>query len=198
MAAPANETEARPAVAAAAAHPHAATRHHRGSYTQATQRQRTATGHTSKSVRTDAQGRTSTRDVNVANDKAAGTRTKEVTYTGKNGGTGTVDTTTQRTADGHTSSTVITDAQGRTATREATVVNDSAAGTRERDVTYTGRDGQVRTVDDDLTRTANGFERSTVVTGPNGGTSTRDVELVHDAETHTTVKSVTVDHAPAP
>ncbi|MCX7065800.1 MAG: hypothetical protein NT024_14825, partial [Proteobacteria bacterium] len=100
--------------------------------------------------------------------------------------------------DGHTRSTVLTDAQGRTATREATVVKDADAGTRERDVTYTGRDGSVRTVDDDLTRTDDGYQRSTVVTGPNGAETTRHVDAVHDADVHSTVKTVTVDRIPAP
>ena len=113
-------------------------------------------------------------------------------------GSYTQTTQTQRTANGHTSNTVRSDAHGRTATRDATVVNDKDAGTRERDVTYTGSNGKVRTVDDDLTRTADGYERSTLVTGPNGDTATRDVDVSHDAQTHTTTKTVSVDHAPAP
>jgi hypothetical protein len=192
----AENAPARPA-AKAAERPHGAWRHH-GSYTQTTQTQRTANGHTSYTVRTDAQGRTATRDATVVNDKDSGTSTKDVTFTGKDGQMRTADTTTQKTADGHTSSTTLTDAQGRTSTREATVVNDKGAGTRDRDVTYIGPNGRVRTVDDDLTRTADGYERSTLVTGPNGATTTRNVDASHDADTHTTTKTVTVDHTPAP
>jgi hypothetical protein len=77
-------------------------------------------------------------------------------------------------------------------------VNDKDAGTRERDVTYTGPKGKVRTVDDDLTRTADGYERSTLVTGANGAAATRNVDVSHDADAHTTTKTVTVDHTPAP
>jgi hypothetical protein len=196
VAARAENAPARP-TAKAAERPHGAWRHH-GSYTQTTQTQRTANGHTSNTVRTDAHGRTSTRDATVGDDKASGTRQKDVTYTGKAGRTRTVDTTTQKTADGHTSDATLTDAQGRTSTREATVVNDKDAGTRERDVTYTGPNGKVRTVDDDLTRTADGYERSTLVTGANGAAATRNVDVSHDADAHTTTKTVTVDHTPAP
>ena len=109
--------EARPA----AKHAHAGERHARGSYTQTTQTQRTANGHTTNTVRTDAHGRTSTRDATVTNDKDSGTRTKDVTFTGKDGEARTANTVTQRTEDGRTSTTVITDAQGRTTTREAEV-----------------------------------------------------------------------------
>ena len=35
--------------------------------------------------------------------------------------------------------------------------------------------------------------RSTVVTGAQGGTTTRDVELVHDHDTHTTTRTVDID-----
>ena len=121
---------------------HAAARHPRGSYTQTTQTQRTANGHTTNTVRTDAQGRTSTRDATVVNDKDAGTRTKDVTFTGKDGETRTADTVTQRTDDGYT-----------------------------RDTTYTDK---------------------------NGNTATREADVVRDAETHTTTKTVTVDRTPAP
>lgn len=113
-------------------------------------------------------------------------------------GSYTQTTQTQRTATGHTSSTTLTDAQGRTSTREASVVNDKDAGTLDRDVSYTGPNGKVRTVDDDLTRTADGYDRSTVVTGPNGGEATRSVDVSHDADAHTTTKTVTIDHTPAP
>jgi hypothetical protein len=168
------------------------------SYTRTTQSQRTANGHTSHSTRTDAQGRTATRDATVANDKATGTRTKDVTYTGKDGATRTADTTTQRTDSGYTRDTTYTDKNGNTATREADVTVDRAAGTRSKDVTYTGRDGSVHTVDDTVTRTADGYERSTIATGPNGGSTTREAEVVHDAATHSTVKTVTVEHTPPP
>jgi hypothetical protein len=167
-------------------------------YTRLTQSQRTANGHTAHSTRTDAQGRTATRDATVVNDKATGTRTKDVTYTGKDGATRTADSTTQRTDSGYTRDTTYTDKNGNTATREADVTVDREAGTRSRDVTYTGHDGSVRTVDDSVTRTADGYDRSTIVTGPNGGSTTREAEVVHDAAAHSTIKTVTVEHTPPP
>ncbi len=172
-------------------------------YTRITQSQRTANGHTSHSTRTDAQGNTATRDATVVNDKATGTRTKDVTYTGNDGATRTVDSTTQRTDSGYTRDTTYTDKNGNTATRDADVTVDHDAGTRSRDVTYTGRDGSVRTVDDSVTRTADGYDRSTIVTGPNGGSTTREAEVVHNADfypmdTHSTIKTVTVEHTPPP
>lgn len=110
----------------------------------------------------------------------------------------TQTTQTQRTADGRTTNTVRTDAQGRTSTRDATVVNDKTAGTRQRDVTYTGPSGKTRTVDDTIQKTENGHTRNTVITDAQGRETTRNVDVVRDADTHTTVKTVTVDRTPPP
>ncbi len=90
LAEPAESAETRPA--AKSTHSHSAARHARGNYTQTTQTQRTANGHTSNTVRTDAQGRTSTRDATVTNNRETGTRTKDVTYTGRDGEVRTSDT----------------------------------------------------------------------------------------------------------
>lgn len=170
---------------------------HRG-YTQTTQKQRIENGRTRSDVITTDAGKAYRRDATTQRDAAAGSRERDVTYTGPEGNTRTVEDTRQKTEQGHTRSTVTTDAQGRTATREAIVVKDAQAGTRQRDVTYTNRDGSVRTVYDDLARTDTGYERTTVSTGPDGGETTRHVDAVNDPGTQTTVKTVTVDRTPAP
>jgi len=56
------------------------------------------------------------RDATVVNDKETGTRTKDVTITGKDGETRTADTVTQRTDTGYTRDTTYTDKNGNTAT----------------------------------------------------------------------------------
>jgi hypothetical protein len=197
VALPAGAADAAAHPAAKSAHPHGGAWRQGGSHTRTTQTQRTANGHTSNTVVTDAQGRTATRDATVVNDKAAGSRTKDVTYVGRDGATRTADSVTQRTDSGYTRDTTYTDKNGNTATREADVEVDRAAGTKSRDVTYTGRDGEVRTVEDDRTRTDDGYQRTTVATGANGVQSTRNVDVSHDKDTQTTVKTVTVDRTPA-
>lgn len=107
-------------------------------------------------------------------------------------------TQTQRTADGHTSHSSRTDAQGRTATRDASVVNDKETGTRTKDVTFTGKDGETRSVDSITQRTDSGYTRDTTYTDKNGNTATREADVIHDADTHSTVKTVTVERTPAP
>jgi len=94
------------------------------SYTQTSTTARTADGHTRTTVRTDAQGRTSTREAQVTNDPAAGTRDRDVTYTGPNGAVRTVSNTTTRTDSGYARDTVVTKASGATVTREVGVVRD--------------------------------------------------------------------------
>ena len=106
-----------------------------GNRTVHAERQRTDDGHTSRSVLTRRNGQTATRDAVVVNDREAGRRTRDVTYTGADGQTRTVNEVTTRTENGHTRNAVFTDAQGRTATRDAVVVNDPESGTRSRDVT---------------------------------------------------------------
>ena len=89
-------------------------------------------------------------------------------------------------------------ALGNAATREADESVDPASGTKTRDVTYTGRDGQVRTSDTTTQRTEDGRTSTTVITDAQGRTTTREAEVTHDADTHTVTNTVTVDHAPAP
>jgi hypothetical protein len=105
-----------------------------GDYTRHTEVQRTSNGHTSHSTVTGANGRSATRDSTVVNDRAAGTRTRDTTYTGPEGRARTVNDVTTRTDDGHTRQTTYTNAHGETATRSATVSCDKAAGTCTKDV----------------------------------------------------------------
>jgi hypothetical protein len=164
-----------------------------GDYARHTEVQRTSNAHTSHSTVTGANGRSATRDSTVVNDRAAGTRTRDTTYTGPEGRTRTVNDVTTRTNDGHTRQTTYTDAQGRTATREATVVNDRDAGTRTRDVTYTGRDGQERVVHDVAQRTDDGYTRNSTYTNAHGETATRSATVSCDKAAGKCTKDVQVD-----
>lgn len=168
------------------------------SHTRSSSGSHTADGRTRHDVVTGSGGRTWQRDATATRDRDARTARRDVTITRPNGKTRTVEDSVQKTDDGHSRTTVRTDAQGRTATREADVSRDAQAGTRERDVTYTGVNGAVRTVQDDTTRTDSGYERSTVVTNPNGSTVTRDVDFERDPEAHTWTKDVVVEKSKAP
>lgn len=162
---------------------------------QHTETQRTENGHTRNSTWTGEDGRKATRDANVVNDRAAGTRTRDITYTGPEGKTRTVNDVTTRTDDGHMRSTKYTDAEGRTATRDAVVTRDAENRTRARDVTYTGRDGEQTQVNDVTQRTDTGYTRETTVTKPDGATGTRSVIVDCDKAAGNCTKDVEVDHS---
>jgi hypothetical protein len=170
----------------------------RGDYTRHTERTRTDDGHTRHDEITNGAGKTATRDASVVNDRAAGTRTRDVVATGPQGKTATRQDVTQRTENGYTRDSVVTGPNGKTATRNATVARDKEAGTVSRDVVTTGPNGGTRTIDDDVQRTDDGFTRSTVVTNPNGSSATRDVTATVDPTTKTVSKDVSVDRTPAP
>lgn len=165
----------------------------RGDWSRHTEAQRTDNGHTSRTTWTGENGKTATRDATVVKDREAGTRTRDVTYTGPEGRTRTINDVTQRTENGHTRDTSVTDAEGRTATRAAVVTRDRENGTRTKDVTYTGREGQRATVDDVIQRTDTGYSRDTTVTGPNGETGTRSVVVNCDKAAGNCSKDVQVD-----
>jgi hypothetical protein len=165
----------------------------RGDWSRHTEGQRTDNGHTSHSTWTGENGKTATRDAAVVNDREAGTRTRDVTYTGPEGKTRTVNDVTQRTENGHTRDTTVTDAEGRTATRAAVVTRDDADRTSTRVVTYTGRDGQETVVNDVNQRTDAGYTRETTVTRPNGATGTRSVVVNCDKAAGNCSKDVQVD-----
>lgn len=102
-------------------------------------------------------------------------------------------TQVQRRDNGYKRSTEITDGQGRQYNRDATVTRDREAGSKTRDVLWTGPDGQTATRQDVVTRTDDGYSRSTTHTGPEGNTSERQVISAWDPETKTWTKQVTYD-----
>lgn len=160
-----------------------------------TETQRTENGHTRSSTWIGEDGRKATRDANVVNDREAGTRARDVTHTGPEGKTRTVNDVTTRTDDGHMRSTKYTDAEGRTATRDAVVTRDAESRTRTRDVTHTGRDGEQTQVNDVTQRTDTGYTRETTVTKPDGATGTRSVTVDCDKAAGNCTKDVEVDHS---
>ena len=167
---------------------------HRRDGSRHTETQRTENGYTRNSTWTGENGRTATRDANVVNDREAGTRTREVTRTGPDGKTRTVNDVTTRTDDGHVRSTTYTDAEGRTATRDAVVKRDAESGTSTRDVNYVGRDGKERTVNEVTQRTENGHTRDSTFTNAQGETATRSVTVDCDKAAGNCTRDVVVDH----
>lgn len=159
-------------------------------HTRTTERQRTDNGHRRTDTWTGANGRTAKRDARVSNDRAAGTRTREVDYTGPNGGTGSVDSVRTRTDDGFTRSTTATNAEGKTATRDLTVSRDKDAVTVTRQSDYSTFDGREGSKTDVIQRTDDGYSRDTVRTLPSGETHSRSVDVSCDKDARTCVKQV--------
>jgi hypothetical protein len=172
---------------------HAKQRAH-GNYTHQTQVQRTASGHARNDTWTNSQGKTSSRNASVVNDQDSGTRTRDVVLQGPQGQQATRHDVTQRTDAGYTRNATATNAQGQMAIRNATVVNNPTAGTRSRDVIATGFNGRTRTVNDDTLRTSDGYVRQTTVTQADGDATTRNVTATYDAENHSWIRDVRVDH----
>ena len=112
-----------------------------GSYTHQSQVQRTANGHTRSDAWTSAEGRTASRNATVVNDKAAGTRTRDVQRQGPEGQTATRHDETQRTENGYTRSSTATNAQGQTTTRNATATYDPSTKTWSKDVSVNRGEG---------------------------------------------------------
>jgi hypothetical protein len=112
-----------------------------GSYSQQTRVERTANGHTRSDTWTSADGRTTSRNATVVNDKAGGTRTRDVQRQGPEGQTATRHEETQRTENGYTRNSTATNAQGQTTTRNTTAVYDPSTKTWTRDVSVNGGDG---------------------------------------------------------
>lgn len=170
----------------------------RGDYSRQTERVRTENGRTRSDTWTGANGRSASRDATVVNDRAAGVRTRDVAWQGPNGQTATRNDVTTKTDSGYTRDSTFVGPNGQTTMRNAEVVNDREAGTRSRTATTTLPDGRTRTLDDQLTRTENGYTRDTTITNPQGSTLQRDVVATRDAETGKLVKDVNVDRTPAP
>jgi len=162
-------------------------------HTRTTERQRTENGHTRTDTVTRADGATATRSAVVSNDKEAGTRTRNVDYTGFDGKQRSVDSVGTKTEDGFTRSTTATNAQGETATRDLTVSRDKETGTTTREASYTTFDGRTGSMSDVIQRTDDGYTRNTSRTLPNGETHTRSVDVSCDKDAHNCVKQVEVD-----
>ncbi len=92
-------------------------------------------------------------------------------------------------ATGFKRNTILTNAQGQTATRQVEVSNDPTAGTHTRTMSGTTFDGKPVSGQSVTTRTDDGYTRQGSFTGPNGQTSTRDVDVSRDGNTVT--KTVT-------
>jgi len=151
-------------------------------HTRTTERQRTDTGHTRTDTVTRADGATATRNAVVTNDKDAGTRTRNVDYTGFDGKSRSVDSTRTKTDDGFTRSTTATNAQGETATRDLTMSHDQDTGTTTRSANYTTFDGRSGSMSDVIQRTDDGYTRDSTRTLPNGETHTRSADVSCEKE----------------
>ena len=164
-----------------------------GSWSSHSERQRTPSGHETHTTWNGQNGKTATRDATVVNDRTAGSRTRDVSYTGPNGKQSLAHDVTQKTDNGYTRDSTYTNAKGQTATRNAVVTNDKDNGTRTRDATYTGVNGKTSTVDSVTTRTDTGYTRDTTVTGANGQSGTRQVTVACDKAAGNCSKDVVVD-----
>ena len=154
------------------------------------ERQRTENGYTQQDTWTRDNGKTVSRDVAVSNDKEAGTNTRDATWKGPNGGTGTVNTVTQKTDNGYTRSTTAANAQGETATRSAVVTRDAEAGTRSVSVDRVGPNGGTSSYDSVRQRTEDGYTREVTETLKNGETRTRSIDVSCDKDAKSCVKTV--------
>ena len=100
-----------------------------GTWTQTTQVQRTADGHTRHDVWRNAQGQTATRDVVVTNDRSAHTQHRNAVWTGPEGKSTTVDSVTRRTQDGWHRDVTQTRPDGTTRGRDVDVSCDKSTHT---------------------------------------------------------------------
>jgi hypothetical protein len=165
-------------------------------HTRTTERQRTENGHTRSDTVTRADGATATRQAVVVNDRDAGTRTRDVDYTGFDGQTHSVDGTRTKTDDGFTRSATLTNAQGDVASRNLVVSRDAQTGTATRSSSYATFDGREGTKSDVIQRTEDGYTRDTTRTLPNGETHTRNADVSCDKDAGNCVKQVEVDQQP--
>ncbi len=172
-----SEARERPAAGArgAAAGAAQARRPAGGNWTRTSETQRTETGRTRSDRWEGANGGSASRDLEVSRDAAAGTRSRESSWTRPNGNSGNASTVTTKTDDGFTRDTTVTNARGETATRNVDVSRDRAAGTSTRSVDFTGFDGRSAAVDSTRTRTENGMTIERNVVTPNGATISHDV-----------------------
>jgi hypothetical protein len=165
-------------------------------HARTTERQRTETGRTRSDTVTRADGSTASRRAVVTNDADAGSRTRNVDYTGFDGKERSVDRTSTRTDDGYTRSTTATGANGGAATRDLDVSRNQDTGTVTREANYSTADGRTGSTSDVIQRTEDGYSRNTTHTTPDGATHTRDVDVSCDKDAKKCVKQVDVGQQP--
>jgi len=136
-------------------------------HTRTTERQRTETGRTRSDTVTRADGATASRHAVVTKDTDAGTRTRNVDYTGFDGKERSVDHVGTRTESGYT-----------------------------RETNYSAADGRTGSKSDVIQRTEDGYSRNTTHTTPDGATHTRDVDVSCDKDAKKCVKQVDVGQQP--
>ena len=105
-----------------------------GSFTRHTEVQRTEHGHTRNDTWTGENGKSTTRDAEVVNDRATQTRTRDVQWTGPDGQQATRTDVTQRTDDGYTRDSTATGPRGGTVERDVVATHDRQTGTWVKDV----------------------------------------------------------------
>ena len=138
---------------------------------------------------TDDRGATLDRDV----QRDDGTVEKTAKYTSPSGqvSTRTATRTLDKSTGTVTGSAKTTLANGKTASSNFTSVKTDTGRTTTGQIT--GFNGKVSNYQSTTTRTANGFKREAVTTGPNGGTVTKDVDVTHEDGTTTRTATVTAN-----
>ncbi len=158
-----------------------------------TETTRTDNGYKRDTTWTGRDGRTVARAEDVQYDRENGTRTRDVTWTGPEGNTRGRSDTVTRTEDGYDRHTEFTGPNGNTATRDAEGRYDRENRTRTRDVRWTGPNGNTVDRSDTATRTDDGYDRTTEITGPQGNSTIRSVQGRWDPETQTWARDIEID-----
>ena len=102
----------------------------------------TETGFNRQSTRTNAEGQTATKEINVVNDKDAGTRSRTMTGTTFDGKSYGNTSITQKTDDGFSRKDSFTTPTGKTGSREVVGVVNKEDGTVTKTVTTTKPNGE--------------------------------------------------------
>ncbi|MEO0615848.1 MAG: hypothetical protein AAFY69_06900 [Pseudomonadota bacterium] len=100
-------------------------------------------------------------------------------------------TTRKRSGNTAERRTTRTGRNGNTATREARRTVDGDNQTVRTERRATGPNGRSATSDSTLSRTENGYNRDSTVTGPDGRTANRNTDVSYDSETGVTRDRVT-------
>ncbi|MEL7535861.1 MAG: hypothetical protein AAFM91_02250 [Pseudomonadota bacterium] len=145
---------------------------------------RTDSGYEHSSTRTRGD-RTWQREGSGNYDPETKTWRRNATTTGPDGQTRNVAKEVRRTDDGVVTREVWTNPDGEQVIRETTGRWDPETKTWRNDVSVTGRDGATRTRRTQVSRTDNGFDRTSTVTDADGRSATRDSSGRWDPETRT-------------